>query len=108
MTFNEQILVSKLSIPIHPDLFISLRLSRLWSNMVKKRLTVVTAGTGHGNTALTAWDLGHADMTTPDETDRDFSRFIRYVPAWSCFTWALRTNRTPRPAWIRQTGFYLF
>lgn len=85
MTFTEQILASKLSIPIHPDLFISPRLSGLTARMAKKRLTVVTAGAGCGKTALTAWGLGQADVTpvwyTPDDTDRDFSRFIRYVAA---------------------------
>ncbi len=82
---NAHILASKLSIPMHPDLFISSRLSGILKHLTEKRLTVVTAGAGHGKTALTAWAVRHKDITPVwyhlDEQDRDFSRFIRYAAA---------------------------
>lgn len=82
---TEQILTSKLSIPIHPDLFISPRLSGILETLTQKRLAVICAGAGHGKTALTAWAVRQKEITPVwyhlDEQDRDFSRFVRYAAA---------------------------
>ena len=85
MTPKEHILAPKLSIPSHPDLFVPPRLSGILEGVGEKRLTVVTAGAGHGKTALTAWAVKQEGITPVwyrlDEQDRDFSRFIRYAAA---------------------------
>ncbi len=85
MNSNNRILAHKLSVPVYPNLFISPRLSNLLKKLTQRRLAVVTAGAGHGKTALSAQAIQPADITPVwfrlDEQDKDFSRFIRYVAA---------------------------
>ncbi len=85
MERHPPLMQSKINPPRVAGLLLRPRLDAIFSQIRSRRLALLVAGAGYGKTVLACQSLCEMDARTAwyrlDETDRDFSVFIRYLVA---------------------------